>query len=178
VSDDTERLPLAQSVDEWVLESDRHYQRRRRKKVEAAAYIILTARDGKDPYIIDNHLSIKRGNFYDCPEESIWDDDADGLRLLPEEALRAIEVAPGCDALECPACWHQYEMWSDVIEATGAAEYGDRVFYALNLIAYIEEWGDRSGITLEDWNDLEIVKRKIRQIEEHARYEASKPKSS
>jgi hypothetical protein len=165
------------------------YGSRHRKKVEEAAYIVLTERDGKDPFQIDNHVSLRRGNPYDCPEPSIWDEDSDEQRLIDEAVISETEVEPGFNALECPACNYTYYLWQKLIEASkddddeaGTVEYGQRVFSALSLIRYLEDFKpDVNELSLDEWNDVQIVRGKLRQIEEHHRYLSwlnSQPKSN
>jgi hypothetical protein len=83
-----------------------------------------------------------------------------------------MEAEPGHGVLECPACVHQYELWSAIIEGAGEARYGYRVFSALALEQYIKDFQpDLSELSVNEWEDLQTVRRMISRIEEHRQFE-------
>ena len=173
MSDDGTGPAVTEDIDEWLLDPDSAEHGRRPKKVAAACLKILHSREGKDAYWIDNHFSEQRGNSYDCPEDSIWDDDES---LIPEHIISEIEVAPGFGFLECSACDYQYNLWSSLLEIV-EAEFGYRAFAAMNLESHLKDWPDEiNSISLEEFEDLQAVRRAIRQYEEHQRWEANQKK--
>jgi hypothetical protein len=139
------------------------------KKVEQTAFIILTCRDGKDPFLIDNHASTIRGNAFDCPEISIWDDDSNEEALVPEQRLVELEAAPGFSVLECQACAHLYSMWSRIIEASDdecTTKYGHQVITALMNDEYLRDFNlGPNTLTLDEWLDVKLVRNVMRRIE-------------
>lgn len=123
-----------------------------RKVADAVGFIYLS-RENRNPYDLDYHAE-------DCDEPDLFNDD-DSL-ISDEDAA---------DYFGCSACAYQYQLWSNIVEATGGVEWGRRAFAALDLDDYIENFQpDMSEIDAAGWNDVKAVRSERARLDAQRQY--------
>ena len=89
---------------------------------------------------------------------------------VPAEC-KADPTAPLINLLECPACAYQYDLWTSVLTHS-TVEAGHRAFAAMALESHLKDWPEtKNEVDLQEWEDLQTVRRVIRQIEEQRNFE-------
>lgn len=131
-----------------------------------ACSIILTSRDDRSPFEIDVHKEVRADDgrlLWKCKELEFWADDE---TLLTDEELEETEF------FNCYACAYLYQLWVDIIDATGSASYGRRAQAAFALEEFIENFQpDMREIDALDYRDLRIVRAERARIEAQKTYE-------